>query len=285
MTSIKTNVADLVEVGISAQVAHPELSKGVYKPTKHGENVVPIGMGGIVYNVGIGSNAFRPGGDHIEPAVSIRNPDIEVDQALHYYGCIGNEVVLIDGPAAGKKGTITGEHARLIVHFDEDILQSMNGMDQVVVKTVGRGLTINGYEGVVTKKIAPQILKRWDISVGSDGTLDVPVVAEIPSYIMGSGYELAPDFVDQDMMTPDWEELKALGLQDLKLGDIVAVADSDHRFSRRYLEGAVTIALIMHGDSSWLGHGPGCQELMSCVNGEIRPVVDPNCNIGGLLGL
>ncbi|SVD94122.1 uncharacterized protein METZ01_LOCUS446976, partial [marine metagenome] len=54
MNSIETNVADLVEVGISAQVAHPELSKGVYKPTKHGENIVPIGMGGIVYNVGIG---------------------------------------------------------------------------------------------------------------------------------------------------------------------------------------------------------------------------------------
>ena len=132
------------------------------------------------------------------------------------------------------------------MHFDEDILQSMNGMDQVVVKTVGRGLTINGYEGVVTKKIGPQLLKRWDITIGSDGTLDVPVVAEIPSYIMGSGYELAPDFVDQDMMTPDWEELKALGLQDLKLGDIVAVADSDHRFSRRYLEGAVTILSLIH---------------------------------------
>ncbi len=41
----------------------------------------------------------------------------------------------------------------------------------------------------------------------------------------------------------------------------------------------------MDGDSSCLDHGPGFHELMSCVNGEIRPVVDPNCNIGGLLGL
>ena len=86
MTSIQTNAADLVEVGISAQVAHPELSKGVYKPTKYGENVVPIGMGGIVYNVGIGSNAFRPGGDHIEPAVSIRNPDLESESSQRLHG-------------------------------------------------------------------------------------------------------------------------------------------------------------------------------------------------------
>ena len=285
MPLIETNVNNLVEFGISAQVAHPELSKSVYKPTKHGENVVPIGMGGIVYNIGIGANAFRRGGDHIEPAVSIRNNDIEIDQALHYYGCVGNEVVIVDGPAAGKKGTITGEHARLIVHFDSDVLDIMSGVDSVVVKTVGRGLVINGYENIVTKKIGPQLLERWNITIGSDGILNVPVVAEVPSHIMGSGYELSPDFVDQDMMTPEWEELKEMGLHKLKLGDIVAISNTDHRYSRRYMEGAVTIALIMHGDSSWLGHGPGCQELMSCISGEIRPIFDPNCNIGLLMDL
>jgi starch synthase (maltosyl-transferring) len=33
--------------------------------------------------------------------------------------------------------------------------------------------------------------------------LAVPVVAKIPAHIMGSGAELTPEFVDQDLMSGD----------------------------------------------------------------------------------
>ena len=56
----------------------------------------------------------------------------------------------------------------------------------------------------------------------------VPVVAEIPSHLMGSGAELMADYVDQDFMTNDRAEIEFWGLDRLRLGDIVAVRDQDH---------------------------------------------------------
>ncbi len=58
---------------------------------------------------------------------------------------------------------------------------------------------------------------------------------------MGSGAELGADYVDQDMMSNDRETLAKLGLDDLRIGDILAIKDHDHTMNRGYREGAVTI--------------------------------------------
>ena len=113
----------------------------------------------------------------------------------------------------------------------------------------------------------------------------MPVVATIPAHIMGSGAELTPEFVDQDLMTGDRAALAELGIDQLRLGDLVAVMDTDHRFGRGFKSGGVTIGLIMHGDSVMTGHGPGCQDLLVCAHGEIEPVIDPDANIANLLGI
>ena len=88
---------------------------------------------------------------------------------------------------------------------------------------------------------------------------------------MGSGAELTPEFVDQDLMTGDRAALAEYGIDRLRLGDLVAVMDTDHRYGRGYKPGGVTIGLIMHGDSIMTGHGPGCQDMLVCANGEIEP--------------
>jgi hypothetical protein len=107
----------------------------------------------------------------------------------------------------------------------------------------------------------------------------------MPSSILGSGSELFPDFVDHDMMSGDREALAELGVDDLRLGDLVAVTDTDHRYGRGYGPGGVSIGLIMHGDSVMAGHGPGCQEMLVCAQGEIEPVIDPEANLANLLGI
>lgn len=68
--------------------------------------------------------------------------------------------------------------------------------------------------------------------------------------------------------------LPSMALDQLRLGDLVAVLDTDHRYGRGYKPGGVTIGLIMHGDSVMTGHGPGCQDMLVCAGGEIEPVID-----------
>lgn len=102
-------------------------------------------------------------------------------------------------------------------------------------------------------------MEAWGLRRSLGGKLQVPVVATIPAHMLGSGAELTPEFVDQDLMTGDRDALAEHGIDQLKLGDLVAVMDTDHRYGRGYRAGGVTIGLIMHGDSVMTGHGPGAR--------------------------
>jgi hypothetical protein len=138
--------------------------------------------------------------------------------------------------------------------------------------------------GVLVKKAGPNLIENWGLQI-KNGRLQVPVVAAIPAHIMGSGAELTPEFVDQDLMTGDRAALAEHGIDHLRLGDLVAVMDTDHRYGRGYKPGGVTIGLIMHGDSIMTGHGPGCQDMLVCANGEIEPVIDKAANLARILGI
>ena len=138
---------------------------------------------------------------------------------------------------------------------------------------------------MLVKKAGPNLIEAWGLRESPAGKLQVPVVAKIPAHIMGSGAELTPEFVDQDLMTGDRAALAEYGIDNLKLGDLVAVMDTDHRYGRGYKPGGVTIGLIMHGDSVMTGHGPGCQDMLVCADGAIEPIIDPDANIAKILGI
>jgi hypothetical protein len=198
---------------------------------------------------------------------------------------MGNETVVVSGLAAGARGIVTGEHARLLIDFDQDVLEQLCIGDKIVIKTFGRGMRLLDCPGVLVKKAGPNLIEEWGLELSSEGRLRVPVVDVIPSELMGSGSELTPEFVDQDLMSGDRALLAELGIDELKLGDLVAVMDRDHRYGRGYKPGGVTIGLIMHGDSVMGGHGPGCQDMLVCAHGEIELVIDPNANIAQILGI
>jgi hypothetical protein len=280
---LRTNADDLVVMAVTGQVSAPTLARSPYRPDTEGTGTVLIGMAGIVYNARVGDPAYGWSGDHVEPGVSIAHPDYDVDHAMHYLACVGNEAVVVDGLAAGARGIVTGEHARLLVDFPPDVLELLAVGDKVLLKTHGRGMRLLDFPGVLVKKAGPNLIQNWGLRRGDDGRLQVPVVARIPAHIMGSGAELTPEFVDQDLMTGDRAALAELGIDRLRLGDLVAVMDTDHRYGRGFHRGGVTIGLIMHGDSVMTGHGPGCQDLLACAGGEIEPVIDSTANIAHIL--
>ena len=280
---IRTNAPDLVVMAVTGFISPPTLDRSPYRPNTEGHSAVHIGMAGIVYNARVGDPAYGWEGDHVEPGASIAHPDSAVDHAMHYLTCVGNEAVVTSGLARGARGIVTGEHARLLVDFAPDVLEQLCVGDQILIKTHGRGMRLLDFPGVLVKKAGPNLIEKWGMRQGPDGRLQVPVVATIPAHIMGSGAELTPEFVDQDLMTGDRAALAEHGIDDLKLGDLVAVMDTDHRYGRGYKPGGVTIGLIMHGDSAWNGHGPGCQDMLVCANGEIEPVIEAGANIGEIL--
>ena len=282
---IRTNADDLVVMAVTGFISPPTLQRSPYRPNTEGHSAVHIGMAGIVYNARVGDPAYGWEGDHVEPGASIAHPDSDVDHAMHYLTCVGNEAVVTSGLARGAKGVVTGEHARLLVDFAPDVLEQLCVDDQILIKTHGRGMRLLDFPGVLVKKAGPNLIEKWGLRTGADGRLQVPVVATIPAHIMGSGAELTPEFVDQDLMTGDRAALAEHGIDDLKLGDLVADMDTDHRYGRGYKPGGVTIGLIMHGDSVWNGHGPGCQDMLVCAHGEIEPVIEAGANIGTMLGL
>jgi hypothetical protein len=283
--TLRTNAEDLVVMAVTAFVSAPTLPRPPYRPDVEGMSQVPIGMAGVVYNVRVGDPAFGWAGDHVEPGVSVSHPDPAVDHALHYLTCVGNEARVVTGLAAGARGVVVGEHARLLVDFPPEVLERLCIGDEILIRTHGRGLRLLDFPGIQVKKASPLLLERWGLRVSAAGRLQVPVVAILPPTILGSGAELTPEFVDQDLMTGDRAALAEWGADRLRLGDLVAVQDADHRYGRGYRPGSVTIGLIMHGDSPVGGHGPGCQDLLVCAHGEIEPVLDPKANIAHILGL
>lgn len=282
---LRTNVEDLVAMAVTAFVSAPTLPRPPHRPDLDGMSRLPIGMAGVVYNVRVGDPAFGWAGDHVEPGVSIAHPDPGVDHALHYLTCVGNEAHVLTGLAAGAEGVVVGEHARLLVDFPSEVLERLCIGDAILIRTHGRGLRLLDFPGIQVKKASPLLLERWGLRVSPEGRLQVPVVAVLPPEALGSGAELTPEFVDQDLMTGDRKALAKWGADRLRLGDLVAVQDADHRYGRGYSPGSVTIGLIMHGDSPQGGHGPGCQDLLTCAQGEIEPVLDPQANIAHFLGL
>ncbi|WP_332841435.1 hypothetical protein [Paraclostridium bifermentans] len=84
---------------------------------------------------------------------------------------------------------------------------------------------------------------------------------------------------DYDIMTADFDEIKRLGLDKLKFGDLVLLEDCDNTYGRGYLKGAVSIGVIVHSDCVTLGHGPGVTTIMVSKTPIIEGIIDENANI------
>ncbi|MBI1416823.1 MAG: DUF4438 domain-containing protein [Limimaricola sp.] len=285
MPQPRTNEASLVEMAVAGSVSEPAVRPGQYIPHPDGRAAVLPGMYGITYNVRCGNRAFGWAGDHVEPGVSIDDEkDSGRHHALHYLTCIGNEAMVTSGMAAGARGVVIGEHARILVQFDAAAQEVMVPGDRVQIITRGRGLGLPDFPEVELKKLSPRLFNAMGVTL-SGNRLHVPVAMELPIRIMGSGAELNSEYVDQDLMSGDRALMAELGIDKMRLGDLIAIRHADHHFGRSYREGAVSIALCIHGDSIMTGHGPGILTLMTARDGSIDFSVDPAANIATALQL
>ncbi len=256
---LRTNEDRLVEVAVVGEPSHPRPG-GHWAVTPRGEAVMLPGTGGICHNVRVGAPVFAYEADHLEPAVSLKHPENDCNNGLNLLACVGNEAEVMDGPAAGAIGTVTGKHGgieHVFVDFDTATLKKLRYGNRIQITATGLGLKLLDLPEVTVSNMAPSLLKKMRLTI-KDGRLRVRVAKIIPACIMGSG--LGRDNVyrgDYDIQLFDESVVAEYGLEDLRLGDLVAIRDADNTYGRIYLRGAVTVGIIVHGRCLTAGHGPG----------------------------
>jgi len=283
----RVNYEDVVMISVIGEITSPRHTIDAYTVTHTGEPVVLTRSGGITYNVRVGDRAIGWASDHTEPGVTIRNNNADESAALATFACIGNDAYVVSGEARKSRGTVTGKHGgnNIMIDFPPEVLEQLTIGDKIQVRAYGRGLRLLDAPDVTLHSISVQLLQALPLEV-ADGIVSLPVAAIVPPELMGAGVGGSSERSDYDIQTNDRETLAQHGLNDLRLGDIVAIRDHDSTFGHGYRKGAWAIGSISHADSIMAGHGPGVTMLLTSAKGRIRPYLAPQeANLASLLKL
>lgn len=291
---LRTNVDKLVKISVVGEVASPVYGKGIYRISAEGDPVVLPGVGGITYNIRVGDLACGWEADHVEPGVSVENKESDTrfargaNTAFNVLSCVGNEAVVVAGDAKDAKGVVTGKHGgidHVIVDFQPETLEKLVLGDKVLVKAFGVGLKLVDFPDIKVMNMDPQFLEALDPKPDGE-KLEVPVTHVIPAAIMGSGLGANHTYSgDYDIQLFDENVRKEFGLDNLRLGDLVAIKDADHSYGRIYRQGAMSVGIVVHTNCVTSGHGPGVTTLFTSSTGKMLPKIDPKANIAVVLKL
>jgi hypothetical protein len=291
---LKTNEDKLVELSMQCKPGPPRIRPG-WKVDHEGKPFILPSIGGITLNIQVGDSAFGLAGDHIEPGVSCsansEKPFEFPNNSLQLLSCIGNEAIIVSGDAKGEKGVVTGHHGgseHVMIDFPKKILKQLTYDDKIMIRTRGQGLRLIDYPDIKLYNLDPDLLKKMKIKQTKGkklkGQIEVPVTTIVPAQCMGSGLGSAHVAAgDYDIMTSDPDTVKEFKLDKLKFGDFVALLDHDNSYGRSFLQGAISIGIVVHSDCLLAGHGPGISTLMTCSKPLIEPVLNANANIANLL--
>lgn len=279
---LETNKQKLVIQSVCGNIHHPTKKGEGYYTGFDGRGRVLVSTGGITYNYAIGDGCMLDCGDHIEPGVSIQNPNPNENNALMNLACVGNMARVISGEAKGKTGIVTGKHGgvdHVMVHFDSDTLDLMVPNDSLLIKSCGVGLKIKDFDDVYCMNMDPSLLDKMNITKKAN-QLEIGVTHIIPACLMGSGLGSTSLMnCDYDIMCNDPEMIKTYHLDTLRFGDIVFIQDHCAINGAYYELGSGVIGVICHSSSFSAGHGPGVTVLMSARNNQLVPIVDAKANL------
>ena len=290
--SVSSNVDKLVSVSVMGKIASPGfpgLPAEPYRLDADGKPFLLPTWGGIVYNVSVGDSVYGWLGDCIHPGVSISLDDDRGNRGLNIFSCVGNTAMIMTGEAKGTRGIVTGKSGRfseqVIIHFPKEIRKKMAIGDKIVVRAKGVGLQLEDHPTVKIKSCSPEMIDKLDITSTNDGKLSVPVVASVPAHLLGAGAGLTSEGGSLHIQTVDKAALAEAGLNDLRLGDVVALENFDSSWNHGFLRGAMGIGVIGQTDSPRAGYGPGVTVLMTATNEVIEPRITPSVNLKDLFSI
>jgi hypothetical protein len=280
-TSLATNGGRLVRQVLRGEVWPPLADRHAYRADADGRPFLLPGMGGVTLGVHPGDAATGYAADHLEPGLSIRHREPGPNYALQYLACVGNVVTVRSGPAAGATGRVVGQHAYVLADLPEADLEQVAAGDTVDVLASGQGLRLERHPDIVVKNADPGLLPALGVHTRDDGKLAVPVAVRVPSAAVGAGAGMASEYANTDLMgayAGQGDDL-SLGLESLRIGDVVALEDQDHRFGRGWRPGWLTIGIISTGHCRLFGHGPGPSSVLSGPAAAFALVDEPAANV------
>ena len=291
----RINDDELLIVSVSGQIAHPVARANPYRIGYDGVPRVLPGTGGIVLNRRIGDLCIGLAGDHIEPGVALHNNGREVvgprdgpNNALMTYACIGNVAEVLNGRMVGRRGLVTGKHGginHVLVDFPTEVLARLAIGDRIQIRSHGMGTRFPGFPELELMNCSPALLRRWGLQV-RNGALRVPVTHFVPAVLMGSGLGKNTAWRgDYDIQMSDRAMRLRYRLGSLRFGDMVAIVNADARRGPSVRQGRVTIGVIVHGDSTASGHGPGVTPLLTGPTSQLRPYLEPRANLAAIFDI
>ncbi|MGV1099536.1 DUF4438 domain-containing protein [Thiovibrio sp. JS02] len=285
---IRTNSDKLVCQSVIGEITSPQGGINPYRINPDGHSDVYPGVGGITYNLRIGDLAGEKFGDHVEPAVSISNfTQIQgqpgPNRALNQFSCVGNVARVVSGDAKGKTGRVTGKHGgieHVLVDFEPRVMEKLTIGDKIQIKAQGCGLNLPDYPGIKVMNMDPGLIAAMPLKELKGGKLQVPVTHQVPARIMGSGIGASHSHSgDYDIQLFDAPTVREYGLDDLRLGDFVAILDADATYGRIYKTGGVVIGIVVHASCVLAGHGPGVMVAMTSREGLLVPKITAKANL------
>lgn len=283
---VETNATRLVTQLLAGEVWPATADRHAYRVDADGTPFLLPGMGGVTLAGHLGEAATGYASDHLEPGLSVRHADPAANFALQYLTCVGNEVTLVSGASAGGRGVVIGQHAYVLVDADDDVLEGATVGDQVTVRAHGQGLALAAHPQVRVKNLDPAVLAAMPGGTRADGRLEVHVAVDVPADAAGAGGGMASEYANTDLMGAyaGLDESLSLGLESLRIGDLVVLRDTDHSWGRGHRPGWLTIGTISTGQCALFGHGPGPTTLLSGPAEAFAVVLDPDANLAGLVG-
>ena len=288
--SAKTNVRHVVSVSVQGVIAPPRMPPLPAMPYSLAADGTPFLMpayGSIVYNVSVGDSAYGWLADCVHPSVSVKLNEATGNRGLNVLSCVGNEAIVMTGNAQRARGVVTGKTGRfseqVIIHFEPEVREELAIGDKIVIRAKGVGLAFDDHPDIMLKGCSPELVEALEVTTNSDGRLSVPVVAKVPAHLLGAGAGLTSEGGSIHIQTADRQALAEAGLDQLRLGDVVALRDYDSSWNHGYLRGAVGIGVIAQGDSPRAGYGPGITLIMTSAGGHIEPMIAPGVNLKALL--
>jgi len=279
--NVTTNASRLVRQTLTGEVWPALADRHGYRIGPDGQPFVLPGMGGVTLGVQCGDPATGYAADHLEPGASIRHSDQAANMAVQFLSCVGNQVRVESGPAAGAAGHVIGQHAYVLADFAEADAAALTAGDAVTITAVGQGLRLADHPAVTVKNCSPGLLAAMPGGTRPDGSLEVHVAARVPAEAIGAGVGMISEYANTDLMGA-YESLGAdlsLGLESLRVGDIVALADQDHRYGRGHRPGYLTIGVISTGQCLLFGRGPGPSTLLTGPSRAFQLVDDRDANL------
>lgn len=285
----RLNREELATICVTGRIVSPQTKGATYRIGQDGGLRVLPGPGGITLSHRIGDRCVGLAADHLEPAISIKNTERSVggvadaaNRALNVLSCVGDTATIVSGPAMGAKGVVTGKHggvAHVMIDFPVAAMRRMRIGDLVQVAACGQGLRLLDFPELAVMNCAPDLLDRIGLRV-AQGRIVLPATHLAPAGVMGSGLgKSSAARGDYDIQLFDPHVTRRFRLDTLRFGDFVVIGDADGRFGRSYSTRHITYGVVVHGDSTVAGHGPGVTTLISGPARFFHLEHDPHANL------